>query len=391
VPRAAILVRAGERRWRIGRGGPGTTRVLAWLSSMAPQRPHTGLGPAPWLLAATLAACGHPQSREVSSSVASVATYEAEAAAVRVAAAPRAFQPSEDAVRASLGSAAIERVALGKGGRSVSFKITLVDGTVGYFKPEQGFAAHWYAELAAYYVDRALGLHRVPPAIGRRIPWSELRVAAERSKHARELKVQADGTVRGAFVWWVPERLVPLDPPKGWEAWLGVDAPPAVSPFVRHGEYRRALARASRGRARTASASVPPPSFADRPAELADLVLFDVLIDNADRWGGNFTNVRTRGKDGPLVFLDNAGGFHRGREPDARTRAQLAAVQRMRASTIEALRELDMEELRAAMADDPLAPVLTEVHFEQLKARRRMLLAHAERMAAQHGAESTPW
>ena len=53
---------------------------------------------------------------------------------------------------------------------------------------------------------------------------------------------------------------------------------------------------------------------ADRGAELSDLVLFDYLIHNIDRWGGGFTNVRTRGEGGPLVFLDNAGGFGAGRE-----------------------------------------------------------------------------
>ena len=41
-------------------------------------------------------------------------------------------------------------------------------------------------------------------------------------------------------------------------------------------------------------------------------MLFDYLIHNIDRWGGGFTNVRTRGEGGPLGFLDNAGGFGAG-------------------------------------------------------------------------------
>jgi hypothetical protein len=377
---------------------------------------HTSEAPAPaspftrWLLAATLSGCGHPQSsaaddgassRSVSSTLATVAAHEATPGAdartldmparARDLAPNRAFEVREDAVRASLASTPIEEVELGKGGRSVSFKLVLADGTVGFFKPEQHFAAHWYAELAAYYVDRALGLHRVPPAIGRRVAWSQLEDVAKGSKHAREVVVQPDGTVRGAFIWWVPERLVPLDPPEGWEAWLSIDPLPAVSPFQRHADYRRALERAGEREQARASTSVPPPRPADRAAELSDLVLFDLLIDNADRWGGNFTNVRSRGKDGPLVFLDNAGGFHRGREPDARMLAQLALVQRMRARTIEAMRDLDLDELRASMAGDPLAPVLSDAHFEQLEKRRRSILRHAEETIARHGAAATPW
>lgn len=358
-----------------------------------------------WLVAATLLGCGTPPTRpsapEPASSIrGSVVAPEAVSPARPDARArPHAgtrgvaetFEAAEDAVRASLAVAPVEDVELGKGGRSVSFRVTLADGTIGYFKPEQTFAAHWYAELAAYYIDRALGLRRVPPVIGRRIPWSKLKAHAEQSGHADEVVVQPDGTVRGAFVWWVPERLVPIDPPRGWEAWLSIDPPPAVSPFQRAGRWRRARARAEAEGAPSLPGRVPPPARAELAAELADLVLFDFLIDNADRWGGNFTNVRTRGADGPLVFLDNAGGFHRGREPDARALAQLHTVQRMRKSTIEALRSLRIEELREAMAEDPLAPVLDDVHFRQLRERRQLILRHADEMSDRFGDRATPW
>src|SRR5689334_17742058 len=109
----------------------------------------------------------------------------------------RVFDAHDDAVRRDLATLPIEHVELGSGGRALGFEIELSNGSKGYFKPEQSFAAHWYAELAAYYVDRALGLGRVPPAIGRKIPWSWLEHAAGRSPHAGEIVVQRDGTVRG--------------------------------------------------------------------------------------------------------------------------------------------------------------------------------------------------
>jgi hypothetical protein len=62
----------------------------------------------------------------------------------------------------------IAHVKRSYGGRSVAFKITLEDGTQGYFKPEQTVqSAQWHAEIVAYYLDRALGLGRVAPVVTR--------------------------------------------------------------------------------------------------------------------------------------------------------------------------------------------------------------------------------
>merc|ERR1711916_330664 len=58
----------------------------------------------------------------------------------------------------------ITAIKKGSGGRSLAFKLTFADGTQGYYKPAQSFSgANWYAEVAAYQLDRALGLGRVPP------------------------------------------------------------------------------------------------------------------------------------------------------------------------------------------------------------------------------------
>ena len=101
----------------------------------------------------------------------------------------RAFLGEPDANKiAALRSAEIAQVTKGKGGRSLAFKITLADGTRGYFKPKQTFsAAHWYSEVAAYYLDRELGLGRVPPTTGRTFRWSELRKAAGNDERVSEI------------------------------------------------------------------------------------------------------------------------------------------------------------------------------------------------------------
>jgi hypothetical protein len=300
------------------------------------------------------------------------------------------FLERDDAVRQSLASGAIAEVERGTGGRSVAFKITLDDGTVGYFKPEQTYAAHWYSELAAYHIDRELGLGRVPPAVGRRFEWEPLREVAADDPHLREVIVDDDGTVRGSFVWWVPEELVPLDPPPGWEAWLRIEPPLAASPYQWISHWKRAD-RAARGDAPTTTRTPPTPTRRERPAELSDLILFDYLIGNQDRWGGGFNNVRTMGPDGPLVFHDNANGFHAGRRQGRHARAQLYALQRVRGSTIEALERLDVESLKARLARDPLAPVLRRRHLTDLEQRRQEILDHVHELRETFGDDATPW
>jgi hypothetical protein len=129
------------------------------------------------------------------------------------------------------------------------------------------------------------------------------------------------------------------------------------------------------------------PDTEDRAAELSDMILFDYLTTNVDRWGGNFTNVRTREAGGPLIYLDNGAGFTAG--PSARiplTDARLHALERFRRSTVEAIRELDRERLVRRMGDDPLAPILDDRQLDHLFERRDHVLEHVAAMESTHGA-----
>ncbi len=290
----------------------------------------------------------------------------------------------------SLRSSDIVSMKKGRGGRSLAFKIKLADGTVGYFKPKQSFsAAHWYSEVAAYYLDRELGLGRVPPTTGRRLNWAELERAAGGDRRVDELQIDKDGTIEGAFVWWIPDPLVRLKLGRKWEKWVRVQKTLPITPYQRPVDYRSDL----NGRPGVREATNPSrplatsPDTEDRKAELSDMIVFDYLIQNVDRWGGNFTNVRTRGKGGPLIYLDNGAGFWLGEQRLGLMEARLRALQRFRRSTVEAVRKLDVERLARRLATDPLAPVLNERQLEGLKSRRRALLAHVDEMIRRFGEE----
>jgi hypothetical protein len=292
--------------------------------------------------------------------------------------------PSDDVLE-SLREQPVVRAKKGGGGRSLSFRVTLGDGTVAYFKTEQTFAAHWYSEVASFHIDRMLGLRRVTPVAARKLPWSRLSRAAGTDPRVSELRIGKDGSVRGALIAWIDGKLVPAALPDGWEAWLRVDEPKGATPFQRAGGWRS-------GKHKWA-ADVEPhaPDTPDRPAELSDLVLFDYMIGNLDRWGGNFTNVRTLGHGGPLVHLDNANGFHRRDGGRDLLDAQLTAVQRFRRSTVDAIRAFDPSELEKRLEREPAGPILDREQLDALEVRRQRLLEHVDEMQHAHGAAAMPW
>ena len=295
----------------------------------------------------------------------------------------------------SLRNASVTEVRKGRGGRSLAFQITLQDGTRGYFNPKQSFsAAHWYSEVAAYYLDRELGFGRVPPTTGRVFPWRQLQKAAGSDDRVGELSIAKDGTIRGAFVWWIPEPLKRLRMGRHWERWVRVQRTLPVTPYQRPVDYRSDL----RGRPGIREASDPSrpvatePDQESRPAELSDLIVFDYLTQNVDRWGGDFTNLRIRGPGGPLIYLDNGAGFWLGEQRLGLMEARLKALQRFRRSTVEAVRRLDVDAFAERLKTDPLAPVLGQKQLDGLRQRRQAVLDHVDAMVSRFGEEAVlPW
>lgn len=301
---------------------------------------------------------------------------------------PRRVRPADErAIRETLASAEIVLVERGHGGRSLAFRLTFADGTRGYFKPEQTFSGmHWYAEIAAYHLDRALGLRRTPIVVGRSIAWSALATAAGSDRRIREIVIGEDGMVRGAVVRWIEERLVPLRPPIGWERWIRLDPAPSVSPFVSPRAWYRAVEHPRVPEALDPEEIHPgEPDTAERAAELSDLVVFDYLVHNTDRWSANSTNVRTHGEQGPLVYLDQAAGFSPRRARLRLMDARLESVQRFRRSTIDSVRALDLRELGVSLDRDPLAPILGPRQLEHLAERQAHVIELVEALIAEHG------
>jgi hypothetical protein len=311
------------------------------------------------------------------------------------------FDEPDGAWRDALVMQPIRRVERGRGGRSLGFKITLADGHKGYFKPDQSFsAANWFGEVASYHLDRMLGLGRVPCVVSRQFTWAELVAAAGEDMRKDEVLV-VNGKVRGAFVAWVSGGLEPLPEAEGWERWVRVKTWPSasVSPFQRPAVWKLQLGlvrrlgdnwRSKEERLRRRNLQ-PIPDREDRPAELSDLLVFDYLTRNQDRWGGDNANVLVRGPAGPLVFLDNGAAFEPGDARPGMMEARLHVVQRFRRGTIAAARAFDVQRFKARLAGELVQPVLTTAQIDGLLQRRTGLLEWVAEMERIHGAAIWAW
>ena len=268
-----------------------------------------------------------------------------------------------------LASAPITEITRNPGGATITLRVRFADGSRGVFKPEQKHSAsNFRSEIAAYHLDRIVGFARTAAVVGRTISYPHLLEQLEASSSDPEFleRVRAevparDGRVAGSVIAWHSGKLASAEPPKGWTEGLCSKEP-----------LREELAK--------------------RLPEWSDLVVFDFLIDNTDRWSGG--NVLSLG-GGPVIFLDNAAGFAPWRASKGETTfARLKPVCRFRRATVEALRALGPAvsaearlgaRLERSLAADPLAPVLGKAQFHALDARVGQLLEHVERSSAELG------
>lgn len=257
-----------------------------------------------------------------------------------------------------------------KGGTSVAFRVKLAGGGQALFKPHQRLSSsNFRAEIAAYHLDRLLGFGRVAAVAGRKLSMAWLRQQLDGQSEALERldrEVIPEGEqVWGAMIAWHDRMPIAADPPPGWLDRMSPERPPEA----RHRELALAW---------------------------SDMIVFDALIDNTDRWSGG--NVMTLGAGGPLIFLDNASAFLGFRAKHGFFMEKpLSQVCLFRRSTVEALRAAGPSAprprqlsamLAASLALDPAPEVLDAAALAALDARVSRVLRHIDACITRHGDEA---
>jgi len=267
----------------------------------------------------------------------------------------------------------IARAKFNRGGSSISLRLDFLGGGRAAFKPEQTMSGQFpRMEVAAYRLDRLLGLNAVSPAIPVRFRLEE--VLGRLDDGSRDLvprilaEVPADeaGVIIGELQWWIPVIKdaeidgVPLDGPEGmrlWKRYLKVGEP---EPY----EARHLL------------------------PQISSMVLFDYLINNRDRWSG--ANCKASPDRRTLYFMDHTLAFGSEIEAEDRVRAMLLQVQKYSGSLVRRVRRLDPAALRAAMTTHtaPYERILTDAEIDGVLQRRKALLAYVDDLVARHGPDA---
>ena len=150
---------------------------------------------------------------------------------------PTVFGASDAELLAPLGAAKVTRVKWNQGGTSLSLRLDFANGARAAFKPEQiHLQSEPRREIAAYHLDRLIGLGRVPPAKPGAIPLADLIAGidpASRGQVADRLMKETtirDGVLHGELSWWIPEirqariGAYGVDEPEGRALWIVVPA-----------------------------------------------------------------------------------------------------------------------------------------------------------------------
>ena len=289
-----------------------------------------------------------------------------------VAAAPRlgtVFPDADEALLAPLRSARVVRVKLNHGGTSLSMRLDFAGGGRAAFKPEQTFfQSNPRFEVAAYRIDRLLGIGHVAPAFARDFTVEELIAALDPSQRGwgEQKMIEAmepkNGRIAGEVQWWIPEII---------DATMQGERIDETDGVLRWHRYLRAGAR------------IPPDAY-EMARQVSDVILFDFVIDNVDRW--TLSNTKGSPDGHVLYFMDNTLSFTTFPEGLPKSQVYLRRAEKFSRRLVARLRSLTRDELEHALADKgPLGPLLFPDEITAVLGRRDAALAYIDHLVALHG------
>jgi hypothetical protein len=275
----------------------------------------------------------------------------------------------DDFLIGRLRSQPIARMKLNHGGSSLTFRVDFADGSRAAFKPAQtNLQTIPRKEVAAYRLNRLLGLSAVAPATPRMVSRGEIFSHLHSDTLPLLPRIRAEtifdprGNTAGVMMYWIPAiRESGLDTPEGiaeTTAWL------------------------------TPGRAIPPGKHA-LAAQVSDMVVFDFLAANPDRYSGG--NMMTNEDGSRLYYMDNTLSFFIEPEGNERTRTALHRVQRFSRRLYEALGRLSQSTLAQvlAQASEGEYEILTTPEIRAVVSRRDYVRRYIDGLIARHGALET--
>lgn len=260
----------------------------------------------------------------------------------------------------------IQRFKLNHGGSSISFRIDFADGSRAAWKPQQTNSQTVpRKEVAAYRLNRMLGLNAVPPAAPRAVSRDELFSHLHKDSVEFLPRIQAevifgaDGKSLGTASYWIPViKDSGFDTPEGQRLTTG---------WLTHGE------------------PIPPDKMS-MARQVSDLWVFDFLTANPDRFSGGNMKMAPDGSE--LFYMDNTMSFFLDPTGPPKNRDVLFRTQRFSQSLYDALNRITEATLRRALGAEAGAAheILTPPEISALLGRRNVVKHHIDGLIAKYGA-----
>src|SRR3954471_9313398 len=224
----------------------------------------------------------------------------------------------------------IARFKLKHGGSSLHFRAEFAAESGAAWKPMQtNMQSVPRKEVAAYRLNRLLGLHAVPPAAPRAVARDELlqHLHPESLQYLPRIRAETvfgpDGKTIGTASYWIPIiKDSGFDTPDGrkqTQAWLTIGQP-------------------------------IPPDRLSMAAQVSTLVVFDFLTSNPDRYSGGNMKMSEDGKQ--LYFMDNTMSFFLDPTGIPRNREALLKAQRFSRALYETLPHITVRTLQRALTEE---------------------------------------
>uniref|UniRef100_H3D1R2 FAM20 C-terminal domain-containing protein n=1 Tax=Tetraodon nigroviridis TaxID=99883 RepID=H3D1R2_TETNG len=258
------------------------------------------------------------------------------------------------------------------------------------------------AEIAAFHLDRLLGFHRVPPAVGRLV-----NVTAEISEITTDHKLRTTfftspaGNVcfYGQCEYYCSTEHPVCGQPHLLEVSLAAMLPDlSLAPRRSwRSPWKRSYSRTKLARWEKEPAycdtvkQTPPYDHGTRLVDLIDMAVLDFLMSNMDRH--HYETFEKFGNETFLLHLDHGRAFGRHSRDEPSILAPLQQCCRIRRSTLLRLQLLSIPDfrlsdvMRESLAQDPLAavaPLLSEPHLSALDRRLATVLQVVRTCQHQH-------
>ena len=279
------------------------------------------------------------------------------------------FPKSDEELLAPLRSSPLVKVKINGGGTSLSLRLDFADGARASFKAEQTFfQSNPRKEIAAYRLDRLLGIGHVAPAIARAFTVDELLGALEPGQRGWGTQKILDaieprgGRIAGEVQWWIPDII---------DAQVEGQRVDMDEGIVLWRRYLRAGNRI-------------PDDAMEMSRQISDVILFDFVIDNVDRW--TLSNTKGTPDGHVLYFMDNTLSFTPYPQGLPKSTIYLHRAEKFSRRLVARLRSLTRDEVATALADHgALGALCTDEELDAILGRRDAALAYIDRLIALHG------